>query len=231
MLIVTPTYNERDNLHDFVARTLAVIPRAHVLVVDDASPDGTGELADEVAQQEPRLRVLHRRGRRGLGPAYVEGLSWGLRHGYRWLFEMDTDLSHDPEHLPQLLGCLSAGADVVVGSRNIPGGGVTGWGPLRHLVSKGGSVYARTILGVGVADLTSGYKGYTRAALEAIDLGSIRSNGYSFQIETTYRALRAGLRVQEVPILFHDRRAGQSKMSYRIFLEAVGMVWKLRWRR
>ncbi|HEX9620776.1 MAG TPA: polyprenol monophosphomannose synthase [Polyangiaceae bacterium] len=226
-LIVTPTYNERENIGRFVASVLAAAPGVHVLVVDDASPDGTGEEADAIAAREPRVSVLHRAGKYGLGTAYVEGFSSRLSD-YRYFVEMDADLSHDPEHLPRFFAALAAGADVVIGSRNIPGGRVEGWGPGRHLLSKGGSLYARTVLGVGVRDLTSGYKAYTRRALEAIDLGAIASNGYSFQIETTYRALGAGLSVVEVPIVFSDRRAGRSKMGRRIVLEAVGVVWRLR---
>ena len=227
-LIVTPTYDERDNLEEFVKRTLAVVPGAHVLVVDDASPDGTGKLADELARADDRVRVLHRSSKRGLGTAYVEAFLQHLDAGYTHFFEMDADLSHDPRHLPAFFERFAAGADVVVGSRNVAGGGIEGWGPVRHLVSKGGSLYARTILGVEVRDLTTGFKGYTREAVAALDLGTVSSNGYSFQVETTYRALRAGLRVDEVPIVFVDRRVGQSKMSHGIFLEAVFMVWRLR---
>ncbi|MEB2310285.1 MAG: polyprenol monophosphomannose synthase [Sorangiineae bacterium] len=227
-LIVTPTYNERDNLERFLASVLRVAPGAHVLVVDDASPDGTGELADRLAEADPRVRVMHRPGKRGLGTAYVEGFRKGLDEGYRFFFEMDADLSHDPIYLPAFFAAFDRGADVVVGSRNIPGGGVEGWGLGRTVLSKGGSIYSRVILGVGVRDLTTGYKGFTRRALELIELEQVRSNGYSFQIETTYRALRRGLRVREVPIVFFDRRAGKSKMSRRVFAEAVSMVWKLR---
>ncbi|MBX3129036.1 MAG: polyprenol monophosphomannose synthase [Polyangiaceae bacterium] len=227
-LIVTPTYNERYNLPLFARATLEVAPEAHLLVVDDASPDGTGEVADELARSDPRVSVLHRAGKLGLGTAYVEGFVSGLAQGYDYFVEMDTDLSHDPNYLPAFFAAFAQGADVVIGSRNVPGGGVEGWGPGRHLLSKGGSLYARTILGVDVMDLTSGYKGYSRRALEAIELRDIESNGYSFQIETTYRALRRGMTVREVPIVFVDRRVGESKMSRRIFAEAVAMVWKLR---
>jgi dolichol-phosphate mannosyltransferase len=227
-LIVTPTYEERYNLPLFARATLAVAPGANILVVDDASPDGTGEVADSLAAGDSRIRVLHRSGKRGLGTAYVEGFGWGLGRGYSHFLEMDADLSHDPDHLPAFFEAFADGADVVVGSRNIAGGGVEGWGLGRHVLSKGGSLYSRLILGVGVRDLTTGYKGYTRAALEAIDLPSIGSNGYSFQIETTYRALLRGLRVTEVPIVFVDRRTGESKMSRRIFAEAITMVWRLR---
>jgi dolichol-phosphate mannosyltransferase len=227
-LIVTPTYNERYNLPLFVRATLEVAPGAHVLVVDDASPDGTGDVADALAAEDPRISVMHRPGKLGLGTAYVAGFTQGLPEGYRTFFEMDADLSHDPGYLPAFFRAFAEGASVVVGSRNVDGGGVEGWGLGRHLLSKGGSLYSRLILGVGVHDLTTGFKAFTREALEAIDLPSIRSNGYSFQIETTYRALLAGLQVVEVPIVFVDRRAGESKMSRRIFAEAVVMVPKLR---
>ena len=228
-LIVTPTYNERYNLPLFVRATLEVAPEAHILIVDDSSPDGTGEVADELAREDPRIRVMHRAGKQGLGTAYVQAFERGLEEGYRWFFEMDTDLSHDPNYLPAFFAALEAGADVVIGSRNVPGGGGQGWGLGRHVLSKGGSLYSRLILGVGVKDLTTGYKAFSARALRTIDLSSVRSNGYSFQIETTYRALLRGLRVEEVPIVFVDRRAGESKMSRRIFAEAVMMVWKLRW--
>lgn len=227
-LIVTPTYNERDNLPGLVSGVLAALPEAHVMIVDDASPDGTGALADELAAKDPRVHVLHRAGKLGLGTAYVEAFEWGLARGYARFFEMDADLSHDAKHLAAFVRALDDGADVVIGSRNVPGGGVEGWGPGRHLISKGGSIYSRAILGLSVRDLTSGYKAFSRRALESIDLAAVRSNGYSFQIEMTYRALRKGMKVVEVPIVFVDRRAGRSKMSKAIFLEAVGVVWKLR---
>lgn len=228
ILIVTPTYNERENLETFVSRLHGVIPAVDVLVVDDSSPDGTGDLADTLAKGDPRIHVLHRAGKLGIGTAYIAGFEYALREGYDVVFEMDTDLSHDPRYVPDFLRALEAGADVVIGSRNVAGGGVEGWGVGRHVLSKGGSLYSRTILGLRVRDLTSGYKAFTRRALEGIDLRSVRSEGYSFQIELTYRALRRGFRVTEVPIVFVDRRAGQSKMSRRIFAEAVAMVWKLR---
>ena len=227
-LIVTPTYNERENLPRFVEAVRAALPEAHLLVVDDASPDKTGELADEMAARDGHIHVMHRAGKLGLGTAYVQGFRKGLSEGYEWFFEMDADLSHDPASLKDFVRALELGADVVIGSRNVPGGRVDGWGPGRHFISKGGSLYSRTVLGLGIRDLTSGYKAFTRRALEAIVLDSVRSNGYSFQIELTYRALRKGLRIVEVPIVFVDRRAGQSKMSRKIFAEAIGMVWKLR---
>jgi dolichol-phosphate mannosyltransferase len=206
----------------------ASTPGVHLLVVDDASPDGTGALADSIAAADDRVHVLHRPGKLGLGTAYVEGFHHALERGYDVVFEMDADFSHDPAYLPSFLDAIAGGADVVVGSRNVRGGGVEGWGLGRHVLSKGGSLYARTILGVGVHDLTTGFKAYTRRAIEVLDPNTIRSNGYSFQIETTYRALRKGLRVVEVPILFVDRRAGRSKMSRRIFAEAIAEVWRLR---
>ena len=228
VLIVTPTYNERDNLPPFLSGVLAVLPAAHVLIVDDASPDGTGELADQMAAADGRLHVLHRPGKMGIGSAYIDAFQWGLERGYELFFEMDTDLSHDPRYLPDFLAAAERGADIVIGSRNIQGGGVEGWGLGRHLLSKGGSLYSRTILGLRIRDLTSGYKCFRRRVLEEIGLEHVASEGYSFQIELTYRAIRRGFQVAEVPIVFVDRRAGQSKMSRRIFAEAVVMVWKLR---
>lgn len=230
VLIITPTYDERDNLEAFVDGVFAVLPEANVLVVDDASPDGTGELADALAARDPRIEVLHRAGKLGLGSAYVEGFRLGLGRGYDVLFEMDTDLSHDPAYLPDFLEAIAGGADLVIGSRNVPGGGVEGWGPGRHVLSRGGSLYSRVILGLAVRDLTSGYKAFRRSALEAIDLDSVQSEGYAFQVELTYRAILRGLRVVEVPIVFVDRRVGQSKMSRRIFAEAVLMMPRLRFR-
>jgi dolichol-phosphate mannosyltransferase len=228
VLVVTPTYNERDNLTELVRAVHASAPGAHLLVVDDDSPDGTGALADTIAAEDARVAVLHRAAKLGLGTAYVAGFRHALEHGYDVVFEMDADLSHDPAYIPRFLDAIAAGADVVVGSRNVAGGGVEGWGLGRHVLSKGGSLYARAVLGVGVHDLTTGFKAYTRRAVEVLNPDTIRSNGYSFQIETTYRALRKGLRVVEVPILFVDRRAGRSKMSRRIFAEAIAEVWRLR---
>jgi dolichol-phosphate mannosyltransferase len=228
VLVVTPTYNERENLPELVAAVHRAAPEADLLIVDDASPDGTGPLADAIAAADPHVRVLHRAGKLGLGTAYVEGFGYATAHGYDVVFEMDADLSHDPAYIPRFLEAIAGGADVVLGSRNVPGGAVEGWGVGRHVLSKGGSLYARTILGVGVRDLTTGFKAYTRRALERIDPATVRSNGYSFQIETTYRALRKGLRVVEVPIVFVDRRAGRSKMSRRIFAEAIVEVCRLR---
>jgi dolichol-phosphate mannosyltransferase len=227
-LVVTPTYNERENLERFVSSVRAAFPEAHVVIVDDASPDGTGALADAIAARDDHVRVMHRSGKLGLGTAYVQAFKAGLAEGFDRFFEMDADLSHDPKYLMAFVAELDRGADVVIGSRNIPGGGVEGWGLGRHFLSKGGSLYSRTVLGLAVRDLTSGYKAFSRRALEAIDLGAVRSNGYSFQIELTYRAILRGMKVAEVPIVFVDRKVGHSKMSRKVFLEAVGMVWKLR---
>jgi dolichol-phosphate mannosyltransferase len=229
-LIVVPTYNERDNVRELAGRLLAAVPGVELLFVDDNSPDGTGALLDELAAAEPRLHVMHRAGKLGLGTAYIDGFGWGLARGYDYLFEMDADGSHDPAYLPQMLGLAEDGADVVVGSRYVPGGGTQNWGVGRKIISRGGSLYARTILGVELRDVTAGFICWRRAALEAIDLSTITSNGYSFQIEMKFRALRKHLRVVETPILFVDRRVGQSKMSRAIFFEALLQVWKLRLR-
>jgi dolichol-phosphate mannosyltransferase len=227
-LIVTPTYNEKDNLPLFVDAVRGAVPDADLLVVDDHSPDGTGDLADALAAKDSHVRVMHRAGKLGLGTAYVDAFTRGLADGYDRFFEMDADLSHDVRYLPDFVAALDEGYDLVIGSRNIPGGSVEGWGVGRHVISKGGSLYSRTILGLPVRDLTSGYRAFTRRALEAIGLEHVHSNGYSFQIEMAYRAVRRGMRVKEVPIVFVDRTLGRSKMSRRIFAEAVVMVWKLR---
>ena len=228
-LIVTPTYNERANLERFINEVRRLAPAADMLIVDDASPDGTGDIADDIARRDPNVKVLHRAGKQGLGTAYIQAFRKGLAEGYDLFFEMDADLSHDPKYLPDFFRALAGGADVVVGSRNVPGGAVEGWGPGRIILSKGGSLYSRVILGVGVRDLTTGYKAFTKNALLAIDLDTVRSNGYSFQIEMTFRALKRNLRVVEVPIVFVDRTLGQSKMNGKIFREAIGIVWKLRY--
>ena len=227
-LIIIPTYNERENLKSLCDQVLTALPSADLLVVDDNSPDGTGQLADELAAQNPRIQVLHRSGKLGLGTAYIAGFRYALSKHYEFVFEMDADFSHDPVYLPALLGAAKDGAGVVIGSRRVPGGGTENWGLSRQLISAGGSLYARTILGLDVRDLTSGFKCFRREVLAAIDLDAVRSNGYSFQIEMTYRAVRKGFSVAEVPIIFIDRRAGQSKMSSKIFAEAMGMVWRLR---
>ena len=227
-LIVVPTYNERDNVRGIAARLLAALPGSELLFVDDNSPDGTGDLLDELAAADPRVHVMHRAGKLGLGTAYVEGFTWGLARNYDYLFEMDADGSHDPRYLPQMVALAEDGADCVVGSRYVPGGGTENWGLSRKVISRGGSFYARAILGIDIRDVTAGFVCWRRAALEAIELSSITSNGYSFQIEMKYRAIQKNLRVVETPIVFVDRRVGQSKMSRAIFVEALVQVWRLR---
>jgi dolichol-phosphate mannosyltransferase len=227
-LIVTPTYNERDNLPTFIARVRSFAPDADILVVDDGSPDGTGDVADAIASRDDHVSVLHRPGKLGLGTAYVQAFRLGLAAGYERFFEMDADLSHDAAYLEDIARALRGGADLVIGSRNVPGGRVEGWGLLRQVISKGGSLYSRALLGVGVRDVTSGYRAFTRRALLAIGLERVRSTGFSFQVEMTYRAIRSGLRVVEVPIVFVDRQAGRSKMSWKIFVEALRLALGLR---
>ena len=222
-----PTYDERENLEPITRAILQATPEVEVLVIDDNSPDGTGELADRLAAGEPRLHVLHRPGKAGLGKAYLAGFAWALEHGYELVLEMDADFSHNPSYLPRMLE-LAGEADLVLGSRNVAGGGTLNWGIGRKLLSRGGSLYARTILGVRVRDLTGGFKCFRRQVLEAIDLPTVECSGYAFQIELTYRALRKGFRVVETPIVFEDRRVGQSKMSRRIVLEAITKVWSIR---
>jgi dolichol-phosphate mannosyltransferase len=227
-LVIIPTYNERENVQAIGPRVLAIDPDIDLLFVDDNSPDGTGAILDELAAAEPRLAVLHRSGKLGLGTAYLEGFRHGLAHGYEYLIEMDADLSHDPRYLEEMLARARAGADLVIGSRYVEGGGTVNWGIGRQIISRGGGLYARTVLGVPIRDLTAGFVCYRRQVLEALDLGSIRSEGYGFQIEMKYRVVKRGFRVEEMPIVFVDRRVGQSKMSKKIFLEAFTMVWRLR---
>jgi dolichol-phosphate mannosyltransferase len=229
-LIIVPTYNEAENVRGIAERLLEALPVADVLFVDDNSPDGTGAIIDEMVAANPRCHVMHRAGKLGLGTAYVEGFAWGLARDYRFLFEMDADGSHDPKYLPQMLALAEDGADVVVGSRNIPGGGTVNWGMGRNILSKGGSFYARTILGIDVRDVTAGFVCWRRDVLEALDLPTVDSNGYSFQIEMKYRAVKRGYKIVETPIVFVDRRVGQSKMSRAIVAEALLKVWALRFR-
>jgi len=228
VLIVVPTYNERENISALIGAIFDHLAPAHVLVVDDGSPDGTGELVDSMSEQDDRVHVIHRPEKLGLGTAYVEGFRYGLARDYAYLFEMDADFSHDPRYLPVMLERAVAGADLVLGSRYVAGGGTVNWDWSRKLLSRSGSAYARGILGVKVRDLTGGFKCFRRQVLQTIDLSRVRSEGYSFQIEMTYRTIREGFVVQEVPISFVDRRVGHSKMSRTIFLEAVWMVWALR---
>jgi dolichol-phosphate mannosyltransferase len=227
-LLVVPTYNERENVEDIAGRLLTTLRDADILFVDDNSPDGTGELLDEMSAREPRIHVLHRAGKLGLGTAYIAGFRWALARDYSFIFEFDADGSHDPKYLPHMLALAEGDADVVVGSRNVPGGGTVNWGVGRKLLSRGGSFYARTILGIDVHDVTAGYICWRRRVLESLDLDGIKSNGYSFQIEMKYRAIQQGFKLVETPIVFIDRRAGQSKMSRKIVAEALMEVWKLR---
>jgi len=224
-VVCLPTYNERENVERMV-RALGE-HGVSVLVIDDNSPDGTGELADGLARELAHVEVLHRGRKEGLGPAYLAGFRRALANGAELILEMDCDFSHDPADVPRLVAAAGE-ADLALGSRYVPGGSVGNWGLLRRAVSAGGSLYARLLLGVGVRDLTGGFKCYRRAVLETIDLDAISSKGYAFQIETTYRALRAGFRVVEVPIRFVDREQGGSKMSRRIVLEAIWKVPALR---
>ncbi len=226
-VICLPTYDERENLEPIVGAIHASVPDVDVLVIDDNSPDGTGAIADGLAANDPRVKVLHRAGKEGLGRAYLAGFAWALERGYDLVLEMDADFSHDPRHLPALLE-KARQADVVLGSRYVPGGGTVNWGLGRKILSRGGSFYARRILGVAVRDLTGGFKCFRRAVLEAIDLPSVECTGYAFQIELTYRAIRRGFTVREIPIVFADRRVGHSKMSRRIVFEALAKVWSIR---
>jgi dolichol-phosphate mannosyltransferase len=238
--LVLPTYNEAENIEAIVLAAAAVLERVtgdggdgdyRILVVDDRSPDGTGEIADRLAAAHEQVHVLHRAEKRGIGPAYLAGFRHALDHGAGCVMEMDCDFSHDPADLARLLGAVRAGADLALGSRYVSGGGVVDWSPLRRLVSRGGSTYARWVLGLRVRDLTGGFKCFRREVLEGIHFDSVRSQGYAFQVELTYRAARAGFRVVEVPILFKDRERGQSKMSWRIAAEAVWLVPRLRFGR
>lgn len=227
-LIVIPTYNERDGVAAIVAAVRSTAPGATILVVDDSSPDGTGAIADGLAARDPQVRVRHRAAKEGLGRAYIDAFTIALGEGWERIVQMDADFSHNPADVPRLLAALDAGADLAVGSRYVPGGGTINWGFGRQLVSKGGSLYARTALGVKVRDLTAGFKAWTAAALAAIPFARVKTKGYGFQIEMTYRALANGARLVEVPIQFEERRAGQSKMSRAIFWEALGVPWRLR---
>jgi dolichol-phosphate mannosyltransferase len=227
-LIVVPTYNERENVENIAARLLSTLRDADILFVDDNSPDGTGELLDAMAAREPRINVLHRAGKLGLGTAYIAGFRWALARDYGFIFEFDADGSHDPKYLPHMLALAEGDADVVVGSRNVPGGGTVNWGIGRKLLSRGGSFYSRTILGIDVRDVTAGFICWRRRVLEALDLDRITSNGYSFQIEMKYRALQLGFKLVETPIVYVDRAVGTSKMSRKIVAEALLSVWKLR---
>jgi dolichol-phosphate mannosyltransferase len=226
--LILPTYDEAENIEGVAAAASAALPESsRILIVDDSSPDGTGEIADRLAAEAEGIEVLHRAAKEGLGPAYVAGFHRALAGGARLVMQMDADFSHDPADIPRLLGAAEM-ADVVIGSRYIEGGRIENWGPIRRAISRGGSAYARGVLGVEVRDLTGGFKVMRREVLEAIDLDSISSLGYAFQVETTFRAIRAGFTVAEVPISFRDRRTGQSKMTGAIVLEAALRVPRMR---
>jgi dolichol-phosphate mannosyltransferase len=233
--LILPTYNEAENVQAIVTAAAEVLAHAapdgfRVLVVDDGSPDGTGRIADQMAGEREWLEVLHRTEKNGIGPAYLGGFGHALDHGAGYVMEMDSDFSHDPADLARLLQAVHGGADLALGSRYVPGGGVSDWGLLRRIISEGGSTYARIVLGLRVRDLTGGFKCFRREVLEAIHFDGVRSQGYAFQVELTYRAVQAGFRVVEVPITFRDRQQGTSKMSWRIAAEAMWLVPLLRFR-
>jgi dolichol-phosphate mannosyltransferase len=228
-LVVVPTYNERTNVPLLVPAILIQDPRLEVLVVDDNSPDGTGQLADDLAKNDARVHVLHRPAKQGLGKAYIAGFTWALERGYDYVFEMDADFSHDPRFLPEFLRAIET-ADLVVGSRYKSGVNVINWPMSRLLLSIGANQYARVVTGLPIADSTGGFKCFRRQVLAAIELDRVRSNGYAFQIEMTFRAWKKGFRIAEIPIVFTDRVEGQSKMNRKIVREAIWMVWWLRLR-
>lgn len=223
VLVVTPTYNERENLEPLLSRLHDAVPDAHALVVDDASPDGTGELADKLAAADDRVRVLHRAGKAGLGAAYLAGFAEALRDGYQVVVEMDADGSHAPEDLPALLAALDD-ADLVIGSRYVPGGRVVNWPAHREWLSRGGNLYSRLALGVPIRDITGGFRVFRRQVLEELALADVASQGYCFQVDMAWRAVQAGFRVREVPITFTERERGSSKMSHSIVAEALWRV-------
>jgi dolichol-phosphate mannosyltransferase len=228
-VVIVPTYNESENIGRIVPLILAQDPRLEVLVVDDNSPDGTGAIADVLAAADQRVHVLHRAGKEGLGRAYLAGFAWALARDYQYVFEMDADFSHDPNHLPEFLAAIQ-GADLVLGSRYRDGKvTVVNWPMTRLMLSFGANMYARAVTGLRLGDATGGFKCFRRAVLEAIPLDQVRSNGYAFQIEMSFRAWVRGFRIAEIPIVFHDRTEGESKMSKRIIREAIWMVWRLRW--
>ncbi|MEU3449532.1 polyprenol monophosphomannose synthase [Streptomyces thermolilacinus] len=223
VLVIIPTYNEADNIAAIVSRVRASVPAAHVLVADDNSPDGTGKIADELADSDDHVHVLHRAGKEGLGAAYLAGFAWGIERGYDVLVEMDADGSHQPEELPRLLAALD-GADLVLGSRWVPGGSVVNWPKSRELLSRGGSLYSRTLLGVPIKDVTGGYRAFRRRTLEGLGMDQVASQGYCFQVDLAWRTVKAGFKVVEVPITFVERERGDSKMSRAIVVEALWRV-------
>ncbi len=224
-LIVIPTYNERENIANLIGDVQRFAPQADILVIDDGSPDGTGQLVDEIGASNPQVSAVHRAGKMGLGTAYVLGFKYAIEHGYDLVFEMDADYSHNPKYLPDFLA-LAEDADLVIGSRYIPGGDTPNWSPLRKFISGGGNIFARTVLGIPVKDCTAGYRCYRTAALRTLNLDAIDAQGYAFQVEMAYNFWKSGFRIRETPIVFEDRRVGKSKMSRAIFIE--GFVWVLR---
>ncbi len=227
-LIIIPTYNERENIERIVPQVLEQDSSIHVLIVDDNSPDGTGEIADLMAKTDDRIHILHRPGKGGLGTAYIDGFKYALKENYDLIFEMDCDFSHDPKSLIDFLEAIQD-ADLVLGSRYISGVNVINWPMMRLLLSYYANVYSRWVTGLRVKDATGGFKCFRREVLEAIDLNKVKSNGYSFQIEMSFRAWKKGFKIKEIPIIFEDRKAGRSKMSKKIVREAIWMVWRLRW--
>ncbi len=228
-LICMPTYNEAGNIRVITDAILSVVPEVHILIIDDNSPDGTGKIGDELSRNDDRIHVLHRTEKAGLGPAYIAGFRWGLERNYDVLIEMDADFSHQPRYLPKMLEKLKS-YDVVVGSRYVKGGGTENWGAMRKIISRGGGLYARTILGIPVKDLTAGFVGWNRRVLEALNLDGIEASGYVFQIEMKYRAHQKGFSIHETPITFPDREVGESKMTPGIAAEAVTRVWRIRFK-
>jgi dolichol-phosphate mannosyltransferase len=226
-LVIIPTYNERENIEKIVSQVLAKDVRIDVLIVDDGSPDGTGQIADSLSKQNSRVFVIHRKNKSGLGTAYVAGFKYAIEKKYDYVFEMDADFSHDPEYIPNFLDAIKE-ADLVIGSRYISGVNVINWPITRLLLSYYANVYSRIVTRLPVKDATGGFKCFRREVLEAIDLEKVKSNGYSFQIEMSFRAWKKGFRIKEIPIVFEDRRLGQSKMSKKIVREAIWMVWRLR---
>lgn len=226
-IVIIPTYNEIDNLRPLLQEIFLYAPDTDVLIVDDNSPDGTGKLADEIHDENPRVNVMHRMEKAGLGKAYIAGFTYAIEHGYDAAFEMDADFSHDPRYLPDFLKAIEH-ADLVIGSRYIPGGDTPDWSPLRRFISGGGNIFARFMLGIPIHDCTAGYRCYRREVLESIDLDTVQSQGYAFQIEMAYRVMNRGFKIVETPIVFMDRRVGKSKMSRQIVIEGFTYVLRTR---
>jgi dolichol-phosphate mannosyltransferase len=226
-LIIIPTYNELENLRPLLETVFSNAPETDILIVDDNSPDGTGKLADQIHEEDPRVQVLHRAGKLGLGTAYIAGFKYAIEHNYDAAFEMDADFSHNPRYLPDFLQAIER-ADLVIGSRYVAGGGTPNWSFMRRIISGGGNIFARFMLGIPVHDCTAGYRCYRREVLESIGLDTVQSQGYAFQVEMAYRVMKQGFKIVEIPIIFMDRRVGKSKMSRKIFIEALLYVMRTR---